>query len=181
MTRDEELALLIEEQRKDDTSIASPEPHKGLSFISLDSESSGEHNGGLPAIREDYLAGEVYDFDAMIESGDYEAPGEIVGFIDVRPSRGYVMRIIKHGTWDGYSNRGCRCDRCKAAATAKQLEYMHRTGRSKPMAQHLAEIHARAEAKPHGTETKYSYGCRCEECRDAAKAARKARRLRAAA
>lgn len=182
MTRAEELELLIAEQRKDDTSVASPEPHKGLSLISLDSESNTqEHSGGLPSIREDYLVGEVYDFDAMIESGDYEAPGEVVGFIDVRPSRGYVMRQIRHGTTDGYGNRGCRCALCKRAFADYMLAYTHRTGRRKPMQQHLAEIRERAEARPHGTTSKYHGGCRCDKCRAASAAAKRSYRQRRSA
>jgi hypothetical protein len=81
----------------------------------------------------------------------------------------------RHGTLNGYTNHGCRCDRCRQANTDACRAYKHRTGRNQPYAEWLATVegcHA-----PHGTETRYvGGGCRCPECKQASAAARRHRR-----
>lgn len=86
----------------------------------------------------------------------------------------------RHGTYNGYQNHGCRCDPCREAAALYRLdrdmtgygrEWRHRTGRNKPMEVHLAEVAAK-----HGTESRYSRGCRCSDCKQAATTARRVRR-----
>lgn len=32
---------------------------------------------------------------------------------------------VRHGTPNGYSNLGCRCERCRKAATQAHYRYMH--------------------------------------------------------
>ena len=46
----------------------------------------------------------------------------------------------RHGTGGGYSNWGCRCDRCRAAFAKDHREYMWRTGRCRPWAEYIAEV-----------------------------------------
>lgn len=62
----------------------------------------------------------------------------------------------RHGTYNGYVNLSCRCDQCRAAATA--------------MARKLKAQRV-AGPKPdriHGTAGGYgNWGCRCTACRDA--------------
>ena len=82
-----------------------------------------------------------------------------------------------HGTYNGYNNRGCRCDACRKAATVYQREWTHRKGLRKPWLDYLAEVDAEA-AWRHGTEGT-SKRCKCDECRAAAAAARAERRRRA--
>jgi len=83
----------------------------------------------------------------------------------------------RHGTNNGYVNHGCRCEPCHEANKAYQRSRNHlknewrwRTGRSKPLEEHLAEIEA-----AHGTESRYQR-CDCPECRQAAADARRRRR-----
>lgn len=186
MTREEELELLIREQRKDDKSTQAPERHPGVHHfhtIRLD-EALEDDGGGLPETLHDFIVGVEYDFDSLIEAGDYELQGEIVkGGIFSHAHRGAhgSRRPIKHGTRDGYTNRGCRCALCRRAFADAHREYTHRTGRRKPMEVELARRAESKANKPHGTETKYGYGCRCDECRAAATRARKARLQKAAA
>lgn len=56
-----------------------------------------------------------------------------------------------------YSNRGCRCDECKAAAAAYQKKRRaERTALPLPT------------GRRHGVYTTYiNYGCRCERCKQA--------------
>lgn len=61
----------------------------------------------------------------------------------------------RHGTQNGYSNRGCRCDRCRAA----NVETMRRARERR--ASHVPEHR-------HGQYTTYTnYGCRCAPCTEA--------------
>lgn len=50
--------------------------------------------------------------------------------------RGWTERMV-HGTDNGYSNGGCRCDPCKKAATAARREREHRSGRAYPWALYM--------------------------------------------
>lgn len=85
----------------------------------------------------------------------------------------------RHGTRNGYTNLGCRCEACRAAATAAHTEWRHRTGYSEPR----EVVNDRRALNAFltdscGTETGYSKkGCRCAACRDASAAARATRRL----
>src|SRR5512146_1820006 len=84
----------------------------------------------------------------------------------------------RHGTTNGYNNLGCRCDRCRAAWTEYYVEWTHRTSR------HLSRENYRAllvsqPPPPHGTESRYSRGCRCDKCRRASANARYRRRVAA--
>jgi len=84
----------------------------------------------------------------------------------------------RHGTVNGYVNLGCRCDRCRGAQRDYCRDYTHRTGRRRPREQWLSERRTQAESRDnHGSETRYSRGCRCEPCRRAAADARARRRL----
>lgn len=80
-----------------------------------------------------------------------------------------------HGTENGYKNYGCRCDRCRTATTEATRERRHRLGHHRPRDVYLADLRA-ALPPPHGTESRYvHHRCRCQECRNAANAARTAR------
>lgn len=109
MTREQELELLIKEQQKDDaTLVVYPEPGhpKGTSVIPLD-KMTGE-KGKEPLA--DRICGVEYD----LEDGD--DVGHIVTFFG-GAQRGHSLRQIEHGTANGYGNQGCRCARCRRAAT----------------------------------------------------------------
>lgn len=85
----------------------------------------------------------------------------------------------EHGTYNMYNNHGCRCDECRQAATDYHREKSHRLGYARPRTVVFAERRAAADARDnHGTETRYSFGCRCADCRTAAADARRARRAR---
>lgn len=89
---------------------------------------------------------------------------------------GWRSEII-HGTYDGYANHRCRCEACTKANTDYYRERRHALGIHRPVSEVRAERRAAAEARDnHGTETRYSLGCRCRECRDAVAAARRRRR-----
>lgn len=96
---------------------------------------------------------------------------------------------IEHGTVNGYNNRGCRCDDCRAAWIPYVREQHAGTcercgGRTTSKYENtycqscFAATRKRAE---HGTESRYARGCRCDECRSAATSARRQRRERIAA
>ena len=73
-----------------------------------------------------------------------------------------------HGTCDGYSNHGCRCDGCRDANA--QYNWHIRTVR----AERILKDPSLAE---HGNvNTYYNWGCRCADCRRARRDAE--RRLR---
>lgn len=91
----------------------------------------------------------------------------------------------RHGTFNGYSNLGCRCERCRVAGRVYQR------GRRKPCASgcgalvypnrtHCRPCKAALRTFPlekiHGTELGYKRGCRCEPCRVASASARRMRR-----
>lgn len=62
----------------------------------------------------------------------------------------------RHGTPNGYSNFGCRCEACVTANSAYQLPMAHtrRRGGLPP------------GDRRHGSDNGYTnYGCRCDECR----------------
>jgi hypothetical protein len=62
----------------------------------------------------------------------------------------------RHGTANGYRNYSCRCSRCVLAQReAKKVERQEGPKGTR-----------RAKAE-HGTTSKYSAGCRCQDCRDA--------------
>jgi len=89
--------------------------------------------------------------------------------------------LARHGTYLGYTSDGCRCDDCRAAWREQHRLYMHNSGRSRPLLEENAARRAAAEARDnHGTETRWQLGCRCDECKAAANAARAARRRHAA-
>ncbi|MGO9163939.1 MAG: hypothetical protein ACLP7J_25185 [Streptosporangiaceae bacterium] len=75
-----------------------------------------------------------------------------------------------HGTASAYNNYGCRCEECRAAATAARRSWV-----SSLQDRQFAEV-------PHGTASGYrNWGCRCEHCSSARAAeAREQRRRRAA-
>jgi hypothetical protein len=92
----------------------------------------------------------------------------------------------RHGTTNGYNNLGCRCDACRAA----KLEYVRSRGYGTYRRDACAcgqpkdlragqcracDIGARKRA-PHGTESRYSSGCRCADCKQAMNAERARRR-----
>jgi hypothetical protein len=63
----------------------------------------------------------------------------------------------RHGTYNGYVNRGCRCTDCRAANTAFHI---------------AAREQRRGSLSPgdprHGRDDTYTnYACRCDWCRDA--------------
>jgi hypothetical protein len=65
------------------------------------------------------------------------------------------MKLIPHGTDNGYSNYGCRCDLCKAARAAA------RKGRQGAVPENAV----------HGKRSTYqACGCRCDLCRAAERA-----------
>ena len=91
----------------------------------------------------------------------------------------------RHGTANGYTNLGCRCDACRDANTA----YRKATGTAGYKRDRCPDCgcmkyaryercqaceHARRRP-PHGTESRYRT-CRCDACRKAAADARRARR-----
>jgi hypothetical protein len=58
-----------------------------------------------------------------------------------------------HGTASAYNNYGCRCEACRAAATAARRAWVESLRDRK-----FAEV-------PHGTASGYrNWGCRCGQC-----------------
>ncbi len=100
--------------------------------------------------------------------------------------------VIEHGTYNEYHNYGCRCDACRVAAVEYQRQasaascidcgapvwgrFPSRVGNGRCRA---CDVERRTTSldELHGTETGYSRGCKCAECRAAASAARRRRRL----
>lgn len=68
---------------------------------------------------------------------------------------------VKHGTRGAYTNHGCRCALCTAAMREAHREYLHRTGRRRPMDVWEAD---RPKAPHGGVEMYYRRGCRCDVC-----------------
>ena len=81
--------------------------------------------------------------------------------------RGLADNDPRHGTLNGYSNLGCRCDSCRVAHTRYCAEAkLRRFARGCP--EHL-----------HGTPGGYgNYGCRCRDCTTAWTDEHRARRQR---
>lgn len=87
-----------------------------------------------------------------------------------RRRRGLPEGDPRHGTENGYSNRGCRCEACVAAHAVYCRE--RELGRSLDG----------PDDPRHGTENGYgNFNCRCRDCTTAWSAATYARRLRAEA
>jgi hypothetical protein len=64
----------------------------------------------------------------------------------------------RHGTVNGYSNLGCRCERCRTASTER--------ARADRLARRLRA--RRGEGPPHGSVSRYTnWGCRCLLCSQA--------------
>lgn len=91
----------------------------------------------------------------------------------------------RHGTINGYGNHGCRCDACRAASTAYMKEHKQggyakdacACGKPKRLiSTKCLACYERDRAAEHGTESCYSSGCRCADCRRASAAARRDRR-----
>jgi hypothetical protein len=75
-----------------------------------------------------------------------------------------------HGTASTYNNLGCRCDACRAAASAARQAWVRSLQNRR-----FADV-------PHGTPSGYrNWGCRCERCTlvRAAEAREQQRRKRA--
>ena len=95
----------------------------------------------------------------------------------------------RHGTANGYTNCGCRCDRCRDAILA-YVKSRGISGYRKSVCEcgqdkNYRSARCRAcndveRMAEHGTESRYR-GCRCDECRAASAAARRRRRAKAAA
>lgn len=107
MTREEELALLIEEQANDDVPWINPEP-----IVSLSLDQSIPGTDGILF----HEAIGVFD-DGMPFSG---AKGRV--------RRGMILRFgrVPHGTENGYSNYDCRCPECRKAHNAKFRDWYAR-------------------------------------------------------
>jgi hypothetical protein len=61
--------------------------------------------------------------------------------------------IRNHGTASSYNNLGCRCDACRAAASAARQSWVRSLQNRK-----FADV-------PHGTPSGYrNWGCRCDRC-----------------
>lgn len=70
----------------------------------------------------------------------------------------------RHGTFNAYSNHGCRCDKCKRCNADRTKKY-RKARRSAPTPNHV-----------HGTEAGYvEYACRCARCKAAWAAGQKGR------
>lgn len=94
----------------------------------------------------------------------------------------HERELAPHGTYSRYQNQGCRCDECRQANTDYHRERNHRLGRTLPWDVMVAQRRAEADARDnHGTETRYTRGCRCRACKDASAEARRRRRARVAA
>lgn len=104
---------------------------------------------------------------------------------DVPVQERVSRHVVHHGTLNEYYNYGCRCRRCKRAASsdirarltkpcrecgAPIWGFAGRTGLCRPC---LGRSRRTAE---HGTESRYGRGCRCEACKAASAASRRKRR-----
>ena len=105
------------------------------------------------------------------------------------------LQGVIHGTNDGYSNHGCRCDACTEARSSAfrahntipcpvcgSRIYTHGTRNRQALALRggLCGQCWRYSTRVirHGTETGYTHqGCRCDDCRTASADARRRRRL----
>lgn len=62
----------------------------------------------------------------------------------------------RHGTKAMYASHGCRCERCTA---------WHEQWKASRRARRVSE--RKVQPPAHGTNSKYTDGCRCQDCRDA--------------
>jgi hypothetical protein len=122
MTPEQELELLISEQRADDTHYVDVPG----SQVSLDSPApSGE--GGT--IGDEMIGRDPWDLvDACIDLGlepaEVAFSGDLVDNMPLR--RGGVLtdpRKINHGTINGYTNHKCKCAHCRGAWAKYLREY----------------------------------------------------------
>lgn len=105
MTPEEELTLLIEEQRKDDTYEQRPERFVSMS---LDKPIGDARDGAT--------VGSMFGVDEE---------GQVFCFLP--RTRGYAMgRLIPHGTPGGYTNHGCHCRACTSAQSARHRDWYAR-------------------------------------------------------
>lgn len=93
---------------------------------------------------------------------------------------------IEHGTIFGYGNRRCRCDLCRKANNDYHRETVGgpcpRCGgrlSNRYVHQYCQACRRELNRPEHGTESRYGGGCRCDECRSASTAGRRARRAAA--
>lgn len=75
---------------------------------------------------------------------------------------------ISHGTRGAY-NAGCRCRQCRCAHAEYTKKYYASRGVIKANAR-LQNLLANPGHHLHGTTSGYAEGCRCDHCRDAARA-----------
>jgi hypothetical protein len=108
------------------------------------------------------------------------------------PASGLGSDDPRHGTTGGYTNHGCRCPECRRAAAegaARRQQLPCRecgepcwagTKSTKIVRSGLCRKCAGIAKRTaeHGTESRYSRGCKCRPCRDAAARARRERRAK---
>jgi len=83
----------------------------------------------------------------------------------------------RHGTYTGYQNWGCRCERCRQANTDYYRVQRHIRGVHRPRSEEAALRHEQALARNlHGTPQRYWIGCRCRSCKTAEAAYQRGRR-----
>jgi hypothetical protein len=76
----------------------------------------------------------------------------------------------RHGTYNGYVNLFCRCDRCRAANTEQTAVFK---------ARRRARLSDPGLVLEHGhTSTYFNWGCRCRDCKDAKARYERARYVR---
>lgn len=92
MTPEEELQLLVQEQKADDTYIV----YRPNWTVSLDGPATGAEG-----IVSDYLG--------------TDEDGELINFLPRERSALTMPALIPHGTLGGYNNHKCRCCKCRAA------------------------------------------------------------------
>lgn len=81
---------------------------------------------------------------------------------------------VNHGTYYAYNTKGCRCDACTAAGSAKNAAIRDRAQGTLTTGANGKPFNPRA---PHGGITGYNlYGCRCTPCAQAGNAKNNARR-----
>lgn len=132
-----ELERLIGEQRYDDTHIVHPPRDAPYGSVPLDKITRASNGDNMMSI-------------ANLFGIDEE--GELVSFF--RPSRGDILNgsALYHGTLDGYTNRGCRCARCR------------RANANFCASKRKNRIESGCPSHAHGLNGYTNYGCRCEVC-----------------
>lgn len=102
-------------------------------------ESPFKKHGGVPAARSGCLCSDCSATRDRLEKEKIE--------------RAEARREAAHGTPNGYSYYGCRCDQCKKAHNTRKTEWRNKKNPSEA---------------PHGTLNGYvNYGCRCDPCKEA--------------